>query len=158
MLPQELILKSFLRFLAFCALLLAFSCAGDGYDQFLDQPQVAPQNTNQNFYNQQPSYGHSAPPSYNPYRQQAPAYQQAPQYQQAPTAPNPYYYQQPRYNQPAPSYQQGGSRYYSNPYAIPPSAGYPNYDADQYYVPPSNYNNVEPASQARFPSGAGSTF
>jgi hypothetical protein len=160
MLTQELILKSFWRFIAFCILLAASSCAGDGYDQFLDQSQGAPQNTNQNFYNQQPSYGHSAPPSYSPYQQQVPQYQQrTPQYQQAPVAPNPYYYQQPSYAPQTPSYQQGGgSRYYSNPYAIPSSTRYPNYDADQYYVPPSGYNNVEPPSQTRFPSGAGSTF
>ncbi len=154
-------LKLFLRFFAVGILLFVTSCANDGYDQFLDQPQTAPQNTNQNFYNQQPSYGHSAPPSYGqpqvPYGQPQVIYQQPPQYQQA---PNPYYYQQPTYAPMVPSYQQqGGSRYYSNPYAIPPTTRYPNYDADQYYVPPTYYNNLEPTSnQNRFQSGAGSTF
>lgn len=38
-----------------------------------------------------------------------------------------------------------GSRFYSNPYAIPPSGNaYPYYDSDQYYTPPIYYNNVEP--------------
>lgn len=53
----------------------------------------------------------------NPYQQQAPYYPPQQPYQQAP----------------------GGSRFYSDPYAIPPAAYYPTYDADQYYVPPSSY-------------------
>lgn len=73
--------------------------------------------------------------SYRPHS--TPAYRQAP--------PPPYYYQaQP---QPYPYYGQAnaGSRFYSNPYAIPPSAStqYQYYDADQYYVPPTYQNNVE---------------
>lgn len=74
-------------------------------------------------------------------------------------APNPsapvrvapdYYYRQPTYPQYQQPYQQpypqqgygaGGSRYYSNPYAFPAQPAYPNYDADQYYVPPTYYNN-----------------
>ena len=53
-------------------------------------------------------------------------------------------------NYPAQQYPQGGgSRYYANPYAIPPS---PNYyqrsDVDQYYIPPNAYynNNEQPRS------------
>lgn len=82
----------------------------------------------------------------NPYYYQQQQYQ-PPQYQ-----PQPYYYYppQPQYKQP---YQQqpyggAGSRFYSNPYAIPPSPQYQQYDADQYYVPPTYYNNVEPQPAA----------
>jgi hypothetical protein len=34
-----------------------------------------------------------------------------------------------------------GSRYYANPYAIPPAGSYyqPRYDQDQHYSPPSYY-------------------
>ncbi|MBP7709553.1 MAG: hypothetical protein KA100_00600 [Rickettsiales bacterium] len=86
-----------------------------------------------------------------------------PQYQRPYQQPSPYYYppQQPSYYPPATPYsQQGGSRYYSNPYAIPPSTQYPNYDADQYYVPPTYYNNVEtlPQKNQFQSSGAGNTF
>ena len=80
-------------------------------------------------------------------------------------APNPstpvrvtpdYYYRQPaypNYYQPQPYTQNpyqgnyGGSRYYSNPYAIPSQQSYPYYDGDQYYVPPTYYNNAEPYPQ-----------
>ncbi len=48
------------------------------------------------------------------------------------------YYQAPYQRVPY-SKQRGGSRYYSNPYAIPPSSRYNVYDADHYYVPPSYY-------------------
>lgn len=89
------------------------------------------------YYRQQNPYG--APPQ---------QYQQQPQQQYAP--PPPQQYQQVPY--PASPYGQQvppGSRYYSNPYAIPPSQQhYPNYDADQYYVPPAYFNNVEPQSPA----------
>ena len=65
---------------------------------------------------------------------------------------NPYYYQQPGYQRPyyqqyqQQNYQQynpygntAGSRFYSNPYAMPAAPQY--YDSDQYYVPPQYYNN-----------------
>ena len=83
-------------------------------------------------------------------------YSQQPAYYNAP-AP---YYQQ---NQPQPAYrgspsayapQQGyGSRYYSNPYAMPQQGGSPYYDGDQYYIPPtyyppSYYNNSEPSQKS----------
>lgn len=48
----------------------------------------------------------------------------------------PSYYFRNNYSVPA-------SRYYSNPYAIPPSTVYQRYDADQYYVVPNAYQNVE---------------
>lgn len=65
-----------------------------------------------------------------------------------PTYQQPYYapQQQPYYQQPQRSlYQQRApaSRFYSNPYAIPPTNQYPYYDADQYYVPPTYYNNSD---------------
>ena len=81
-----------------------------------------------------PNYGNQGyVPAQPRYQQQQPYYQQ-----QQP------YYQQQQYRSP---YQQNvvpGSRFYSNPYAIPPSTQYPQYDADQYYVPPTYYQNVEP--------------
>lgn len=66
-----------------------------------------------------------------------------------------YYYRQPAYNsyyqqrqqnyQPYNQYP-GGSSNYSNPYAFPQHGAYPNYDADQYYVPPTYYNNADPST------------
>lgn len=61
-------------------------------------------------------------------------------YRSAPTYGNSY---PPQY-QPAQPYSQRapGSRFYSNPYDIPPSPYYPNnYDVDQYYTPPSYYGS-----------------
>lgn len=91
--------------------------------------------------------------------QNPPDYYRQPQYHQG--------YQQPAYRQPRPNYQQpiyaqppyqqpqyptaGGSRYYSNPYAIAPQPyqGYsPYYDGDQYYTPPTYYNNIEPSQRS----------
>ena len=40
-------------------------------------------------------------------------------------------------------YPNAGSRFYSNPYAIPPSPYYQQYDADQYYVPPTYSYGME---------------
>lgn len=80
-----------------------------------------------------PNYGNQG------YVPTQPVYQQQPYYQQQQP-----YYQQQQYRSP---YQQRvvpGSRFYSNPYAIPPSTQYPQYDADQYYVPPTYYQNIEP--------------
>jgi hypothetical protein len=75
------------------------------------------------------------------YRQAAPAPAPAQAYQPQAVPPN----YQPYNSQGYPA----ASRYYSNPYAMPPSNQYPNYDADQYYVPPAYYNNVEPQSSPR---------
>lgn len=76
------------------------------------------------------------------YSQQQYQQQQAPYYY---PQQSPYYYPAPQnYN---PYGNVGGSRFYSNPYAIPPANQYPNYDADQYYVPPSYSNNIEPQPQ-----------
>jgi hypothetical protein len=54
----------------------------------------------------------------------------------------------------------GGSRFYSNPYAIPaaqvPQGYYPNayagytvYDADRFYVPPNSYRYIEKSNNPR---------
>jgi hypothetical protein len=75
-------------------------------------------------------------PNYYRQDQQQQPYQQ-PNYQQQPYQQNPYEQNQP---------QQGGSRNYSNPYDIPPTPYY-GYDADQYYVPPTNYG-TEPYHQS----------
>ena len=46
-----------------------------------------------------------------------------------------------------------GSRYYSNPYAIPASPYYPQYDADQYYVPPAYYGAETQQNSMQKPQG-----
>ena len=56
----------------------------------------------------------------------------------------PYQYQ----NQYAPTQQYQpyyipNSRAYTNPYALPQQYASPYYDTDQYYVPPTNYYNIE---------------
>lgn len=61
-------------------------------------------------------------------------------YRQPAVRPNQYYQQRQQRYQP---YNGNGSRYYSNPYALPANGAYPNYDADQYYVPPTYYNNAD---------------
>lgn len=50
-----------------------------------------------------------------------------------------YYYSQPYYNGGYQYQYQPASRYYNNPYAVPPQNQYPYYDGDQYYVPPTSY-------------------
>lgn len=81
----------------------------------------------------------------NPYYYQPPQSGYRPYVQSAAPPAQPYY-QPPAYQAPQPYSPYGGpaaSRFYSNPYAIPPSTKYQRYDADQYYVPPTRYNNVE---------------
>lgn len=72
--------------------------------------------------------------------------QVAPMQQMAPQ-PYPQYPQQyypPTYGSaPYQVYPNAGSRFYSNPYAIPPSPYYPQYDVDQYYVPPTYSYGME---------------
>ncbi|MES2961773.1 MAG: hypothetical protein V4694_05255 [Pseudomonadota bacterium] len=107
---------------AICFLLLASACT-----RTVEVSHINPIQNQQQYYRPQQQY---QPPQYAP-----------PQYQQ----PSPYYYQQqPTYYQP---YQQvtPGSRFYSNPYAIPPSTQSQYYDSDQYYVPPTSSNNIERA-------------
>lgn len=47
----------------------------------------------------------------------------------------------------APSYPPS-SRAYRNPYDAPPNNYYPYYDLDQYYVPPTYYNNYRSNSES----------
>lgn len=80
-------------------------------------------------------------------RQEAPDYY----YRYGPTVPVSNYAPQPQYQyapqqyspypaRPYQPYQAPGSRFYSNPYEVPPSPYQRQpYDADQYYVPPSGY-------------------
>jgi hypothetical protein len=139
----------------FSIMLLTISCSKEKpylYDKTGFDPGEQPQNSGQNgsinkiapdYYYRQPAYSnYQYPPQPQAYQQ--PYYPPAQQYQQ----PNPYYYQPQNYQpQVIP-----GSRFYSNPYAIPPSSRYPNYDADQYYVPPTQYNNNSEAAPVLQPS------
>ena len=147
-----LIIINFQRFVALAFLCLLFNCKSDpylydkaGFDSgtrpVVEKPNPsAPGHIAPDYYYRQPQVysspqGYTSPP--------ASYYQQQQQYQ----APAPYY-QPPQQYQQQPYYTpQGGSRFYSNPYAIPPSNYYPNYDADQYYVPPAYIQNNEPVQQ-----------
>lgn len=117
---------------------LASSCGSNTYlyDKSGFDEGILPKEQNPNgpvrvapdYYYRQPQYPYQQPYPPQPYPPQA----------------APYPYQQPyppQYPQRIPP--QGGSRFYSNPYAIPPSDYYPQYDADQYYVPPTYYQNIE---------------
>lgn len=55
-------------------------------------------------------------------------------------------YRQPAYSPTYPVYRNPYSRTYQNPYEFQhQNPYYPSYyDQDQYYVPPSNYRNIEP--------------
>jgi hypothetical protein len=104
---------------------LCFSCASDEepylYDRYGFDPGTRP-DSNSNYYRQpQPSY----PQQYSP----------------APPYPVP---AQPYNANPYQVYPSPGSRFYGNPYAIPPSSYYPpQYDVDQYYVPPTYGYGIE---------------
>jgi len=141
------------------SLFLINSCAVDdgdtylydktGFDvgaspQNLRDPNSATTRVAPDYYYRQPAY---APTPYMP-PQAAQVYQQQPY--AVPMQQN--YVPQP-YQQPAAVYYQpqqasqvdvGGSRYYANPYAIPPSSQAARYYTDQYYVPPTYRNNIEP--------------
>jgi hypothetical protein len=67
------------------------------------------------------------------------SYQYQQKYAPAPAQRQNYYAPQPSYVNSPYQYQQPASRYYSNPYAMPPQNQYPYYDGDQYYVPPTYY-------------------
>lgn len=116
-------------------LVFSYSCAKDPYSQERSElRKVYNPNDPTNAYYQVPSGIQQ--------------YQQAPYIQQ----PQQQYYQQPYV---PPTYAVPASRYYSNPYAIPPSTAYQRYDADQYYVPPNYYQNIErpqPSSRNAMPT------
>jgi hypothetical protein len=151
--------KIFLKFFAAGILLVIFSCRSEPY--LYDKPGFDEGNSPQKQYRQNPDGPSRVAPDYY-YRQQ-----QYPPQGYAPPPQQPYYYQpqqQPYppqgYGQP---YPQGapGSRFYSNPYAIPPSPQYPQYDTDQYYVPPTSYYNTDSTQgvvKSNGASGAGSAF
>ncbi len=129
---QNLLKTAAKYFCAMCFLAMVTACAdsvNNDHGGAALSPGRAVPNSNQ-FYYGQPKY------QQQPYQQPYP-----PQYQQAPQQAPYYYPQQQSYYPP-----QGGSRFYSNPYAIPATTQYPYYDADQYYVPPTYYNNLEPQS------------
>ncbi len=67
-------------------------------------------------------------------------------------------YQQPQYGSPYQVYPTPGSRYYSNPYAIPASPYYPQYDADQYYVPPAYYGVENQQNSMQKPQSIGRSY
>ncbi|MFM7620017.1 MAG: hypothetical protein ACKO47_00225 [Alphaproteobacteria bacterium] len=104
------------------------------------------------------------------YRQQSPyPYQGQPQNYQ-PNQPYPYNqqygqggmqsqgYPPPQYGSPYQVYPSAGSRYYSNPYAIPASPYYPQYDADQYYVPPAYYGVENQQNSMQKPQASGKSY
>jgi hypothetical protein len=58
--------------------------------------------------------------------------------------PNYQYNQQYQRQQNVPKYYYPpNSRYYNDPYILPQQNASPYYDIDQYYVPPTNYYNIE---------------
>lgn len=117
-------------------LLFAFSCHGNVDDQYLQQRKQLRQNSQISVTQEPDNYYYQAPGVRSGGYQQ----QYAP-----PVVVQPQYYYQPPVVQPyvPPSYQAPGSRFYSNPYAIPPANSYQRYDIDQYYVPPTRYRNIE---------------
>lgn len=139
MLSKNLFIKSIIRLIVPGFLLLISGCTSDensdmnrpGYDS-ATRPQNPAYNNAPGYYYHQPGYAPQPVP-----------------------APAPYYQQQQQYQQVPP-----GSRYYSNPYDIPPAGnGYNYYDADQYYVPPTRYNNNEGPQYIHHPrNGTGGAF
>jgi len=100
-----------------------------------------PVKTSQDYYYRQGNGG-GAPNNPNPYG----AYNSQ--------TNTPYQYPQQQYYAPSPYvaapyqvYPGTSSRSYSNPYAIPPSQYYPQYDADQYYIPPNSVGADENRQQ-----------
>lgn len=96
------------------------------------------------------------------YRQQGGAYPYQggqPNYQYPPVQyPNQGYQPNMQYGSPYQVYPSAGSRYYSNPYAIPPSPYYPQYDADQYYVPPAYYGIENQQNSMQKPNSGGKAY
>ncbi len=62
----------------------------------------------------------------------------------SPKIPNSSYnYNQGNYPRAYQRQYQPNSRAYNNPYKYPPRNYYPYYDFDQYYTPPTQYQNIE---------------
>lgn len=110
-----------------------------GFDS-QSNPQVPPQSRTASDYYYRQSGQNAANPYGNYSSQTATPYQ----YQQP--YPPQYYVAPPYVAAPYQVYPGGGSRLYSNPYAVPPPQYYPQYDSDQYYVPPMANSGVEPPS------------
>ena len=142
----------FFYFLAFFNLVILSSCASDKYDNDtlynsvgFDQGSVPMSGQSQQkiapdyFYRQaQGGMGGGMPQG------GAPQYpQQQPYQMQQPYQPPQQYYPPTYGSAPYQVYPNAGSRFYSNPYAIPPSPYYPQYDVDQYYVPPTYSYGME---------------
>ena len=143
-------------FLTIAAFFIA-SCSSEHlYDKVGFEPGAAPNNPDPRINKTAPDYYYRAAPTvpqgYAPPQQ---TYYAPPQQQGY--APQPYtqqgyvqqgYAPQQGYavpqQQPVPYQQVGGSRYYSNPYAIPAAPYSPAYDTDQYYVAPNAYYGAEP--------------
>jgi len=154
---QQVTNTKIINFLFLFCLITLSSCSSDKYDNdnlynsvgfdqgslpMAGQQKIAPDY----FYRQaQGAMGAGAypqggqAPSY-PQQQFQPQPQYPPQYQ-----PQPQQYYPQTYGTVAPYqvYPNAGSRFYSNPYAIPPSPYYPQYDVDQYYVPPTYSYGME---------------
>lgn len=112
----------------FFAVLFAFSCSGSKDNPYLYDKPGFDRGTNPVVMPNPNAPVRVAPDYY--YRQPYPYYQQGYQQPYNSYGQNPY---APRY----------GSSAYSNPYAFSPQGGYPNYDADQYYIPPNYYGNSD---------------
>jgi len=127
---SSLVIESFL--LIFCAAFFLTSCVGKSYDLYEKvgfEKGMRPNEQGQ-VQGQGQQYQQQSPMPYPQYNQA-----NAPQVNVVPD----YYYHQPIY----PQYGAPGSRAYNNPYAFQPPAQYPYYDADQYYIPPSNFYSGE---------------
>jgi hypothetical protein len=153
------------NFLAIFCLALIFACKSDpylydniGFDKGRRpesaQSQGLPARTAPDYYNRQqyPAQQQYYPPQAQQYAPQGQMPYAVPQAM----PPQQYYYPQPSYAQPGYPQMVPGSRFYSNPYAVPPSNYYSYYDADQYYVPPYYQNNIEPQQNNRNAASLGS--
>ncbi len=127
------------------------SCGGDPslYDRAgFDSGTVPPQEPNFDGQNRVAPDYYYRQQQQNPYQSQQGNYQNPQQY------PRQGYQPPQQYGgSPYQVYPSGGSRYYSNPYAIPASPYYPQYDADQYYVPPAYYGAESQPNSMQKPQG-----
>jgi len=146
-----------------CLLILLSSCSRDKYDNEVlynsvgfdpgsgpNQLKVTPDYFYRQAQSMMPNGGQNMPPQNMPPQM---AGQGAPQGMSAPQGMPQQYsapYYPPSYSSPPYQvYPNAGSRFYSNPYAIPPSPYYPQYDADQYYVPPTYSYGMEQSGAIR---------
>jgi hypothetical protein len=153
---QKFTSKFIILFISTLIIFLNNSCSRDKYDneELYNSVGFDPGTSPSNGIN-----GGNVPPDYF-YRQaqmgmNQPSYPQTPpnypQPQPMPySAPYQAQYYPPSYaSPPYQVYPNAGSRFYSNPYAIPPSPYYQQYDADQYYVPPTYSYGMEQSGNNR---------